>query len=206
MSQNQDKSHEHSASSLIGCDEKSYPFYLWSGILTPKHRKQMGSAIWVFLWCLRRTTTEENGIGKVLGSTRIKLERIAYELGVCERGVQKDLAKLKRHGYVQIRRIPYGLVITVPKSKRGFNAKRKEQTFLSEKGTNVPISSERKEQTFRSGSEGSFRYNREKAVGVNKEKRGNSGSASPHRKASPNPSSNSEKQNQPYVVSEAIYG
>ena len=84
----------------------------------------MGVAIWVYLWCVRRITREEKGVGFVLGGSRIKEERIARELGVSKRTVGADLGRLRRFGYVQIRRIPHGLVITVLKSKRGFEDKR----------------------------------------------------------------------------------
>jgi hypothetical protein len=35
-------------------EKPSYPFTVWSGLLDPKHVKQMGNAIWAFLWCINK--------------------------------------------------------------------------------------------------------------------------------------------------------
>jgi hypothetical protein len=187
MSENQVKPQSYSASSSIETDQNSYPFVLWSGILSPHHRKRLGIAIWVFMWCLRRTTVEDNGMGRVLGGSRIKTERIARELGVSARSVHTDLERLKTHDYIKIRRVPYGLVITVLKSKRWLKSKRSEESCRSEIGKILPISNGTSEGSCLSRSEGSFRNNIEKAVRVNREKRENSGSASPHRKSARKP-------------------
>jgi len=178
--------------------EQSFPFYVWSGLLAPEHRKRMGSAIWVYLWCLRRTTREKDGLGLVLGGSRIKQSRIARELGVTERTIGTDLARLRKHGYLQIRRIPYGLVITVFKSKR--KLKRSEENFRSQIGRNLPNTDERSEETFRSRSEGIFRNNIEEAVKSKQKKRENSGSASPHRGGAHAREGNSEKKGKTYLA------
>lgn|SRR6266850_1005148 len=123
-----------SASSVIdsSAESASYPFYVWPGLLTPYHRNQMGIAVWVYLWCLRRTTREVDGIGLVLGGTPIKTGRIANELGVTPRSVSTDLAHLRSCGYLATKRVPYGLIITVAKSKR--KLKRSEDSFASQIG------------------------------------------------------------------------
>jgi hypothetical protein len=159
--------------------------------------------VWVYLWCLRRTTGEENGVGFVLGGRRIKIERIARELGVTNRTVGADLRRLQKLGYLQIRRIPYGLVIAVLKSKRGFEGKRSEEGFRSQTRRKFPISSERSEESFREDRKESSEI-KERTVGVNKEKRVSSGSASPHRKAGPARKGSSLKPKE-YCVDEVIY-
>jgi len=182
-----------SASSPIEANRgESFPFYVWSGLLTPQHRKQMGIAIWVYEWCLRRTTHEKDGLGFVLGGSRIKVGRIARELGVSERSVKTDLARLRKCGYLQIKRIPYGLIITVSRSKRRLGSKRSAGTCLSEKCRNLPISPERSAETCTAEVQEPALI-KEEAVGVSSEKRGSSGSASPHRKSAPAPRRDSEK-------------
>ena len=57
---------------------KSYPFPVWSGLL--EHRAKMGPAIWEFLWCLDKITTETDGVGWVLGKQPVKAARIAKDL------------------------------------------------------------------------------------------------------------------------------
>lgn len=195
-----------SASSPIEANtQKSFPFYVWSGLLTPQHRKRMGISVWVYLWCLRRITYEKDGLGFVLGGSRIKVERIAKELGMVERSIKSDLARLRKHEYLQIKRIPYGLIITVSRSKRGLGRKRSAETCLSEnseKCRNLPISSERSAETCTAEVQDPALI-KEEAVGVSSKRRGSSGSASPHRRSAPAPNRESSKSKSSF--SEVIY-
>jgi predicted DNA-binding transcriptional regulator len=189
------------ASSPIAADnQESFPFYVWSGLLTPEHRKKMGISIWVFEWCINRTTHERDGLGFVLGGSRIRVNRLAQELGVSERSVKTDLARLRKHGYLKIRRIPYGLVITVPNSKR-WTGKRSAETCPSEIGRNLPISIDRSAET-RTAEVQDPALIKDKAVGVSSKRRVSSSSASPHR-SSPKPEGPSERSN--FEVSEDLY-
>lgn len=193
-----------SASSPIEAStEESFPFYVWSGLLTPPHRKRMGIAIWVYEWCLRRTTYEKDGLGFVLGGSRIKVERIARELGVSERSVKTDLARLRKYGYLQIKRIPYGLVITVSRSKRWLGSKRSAESCLSEKYRNLPISPKRSAESCTAEVQDPALI-KEKAARVRSKKRESSGSASPHRKSAPTPRRDSEKRKD-YSAAEVAY-
>ncbi len=107
----------------------SYPLVVWSGLL--EHRERMGSAIWEFIWCLDRITREENGIGFVNGGAPVRAKQIAQDFvkqpnekrggknrneTVDEDTVRINLKKLKREGYLQLRRTPYGHVIEVMNS------------------------------------------------------------------------------------------
>jgi DNA-binding transcriptional regulator YhcF (GntR family) len=100
----------------------SFPFYLHSGLLTKEHRKKMGAAIWEFLWCINKTTKEysEDGqvFGQVLGGKPVKLSDIADDLGGNKSTIKRNLDKLEEEGYLSIVRAPYGLIITVNKSKK----------------------------------------------------------------------------------------
>ena len=161
-------------------DVESYPIVVWSGLLTPYHRARIGIAIWVFWWCIRRTTYEKDGVGFVLSGTRIKVARIATELGISERSAKTDLARLRTGGYIKIRRVPYGLVITVLRSKRWLTSKRQATSCPSEKGRNLPISAARSAETFPADRQDPA-YIKENAVRESSKKRESSGSASPHR-------------------------
>ena len=195
------KQQSEPASSPIEADnQKSFPFVVWSGLLTPEHRKQIGISVWVYLWCVRRVTCEEGDLGFVLGGSRIKVIRIAQELGVSERSVKADLARLRRCGYLHIRRIPYGLVITVSRSKRKLTRKRSATSCPSEIGRNQPIFIDRSAETCTAEVQDPAPI-KEEAVGVSSKKRVSSSSASPHR-GSPKPEGRSEKSNYsevPYV-------
>lgn len=161
-------------------DLESYPITIWSGLLTPCHRARIGIAIWVFWWCIRRTTYEKDGVGYVLGGSRVKVARLADELGISERSVRSDLARLRQGGYIEVRRVPYGLVITVLRSKRWVLSKREATSFPSEKGRNLPISGERRAESCPADGQDPAHI-KENAVREYKKKRESSGSASPHR-------------------------
>ena len=94
--------------------KQSFPFPLWNGLL--EHRKRLGSAIWEFLWCLDKITTEKDGIGFVWHGAPVKARQVAADLQEEERLVRCNLQKLQRQGYLRLRRTPYGQVIEVPNS------------------------------------------------------------------------------------------
>lgn len=102
--------------------ENSYPFPTYSGLLQPVHYKQIGSAIWLFLWCISSTTTEKekDGIvwGIVLGNKPMKLSELAEIFDVNEKTVSRWLESLERHDYIRITRAPYGLILSVKRSKK----------------------------------------------------------------------------------------
>jgi hypothetical protein len=184
-------------------EDGSYPITIWSGLLTPHHRNRIGIAIWVFWWCIRRTTNEKNGFGYVLHGSRIKVSRIADELGVSERSVKTDLARLRRGGYIDVRRIPYGLVITVLRSKRWVAANREATSFPSEMGRNLPISRARWAESCPADGQNPAHI-KENAFREYSKKRESSGSASPHR-SSLTPKKKSPKTDPTTRYPESLY-
>jgi hypothetical protein len=99
----------------------SFRIPVYSGIF--EHRRKIDRAIWVFLWCLDRTTREENGVGFVLGGTVVTSKRIAKELDDVERNIQRQLEHLAAAGYLGIERQQHGQVITVRNSKKFGNSR-----------------------------------------------------------------------------------
>lgn len=96
-------------------------FNVKSGLLEPKHRDNIGIAVWEFLWCIDRTTQEredENGDiwGIVLGGKPIQAEEISDSLGTHPETVKKNLRRLDNFGYLMLKRTPYGNIIHVGKS------------------------------------------------------------------------------------------
>ena len=104
-----------------------------NGLLKDGHQKRIGAAVWEFMWCIDKVTRiDEDGTGWVLGGRPIKLEEIAagyhnkageYQegLGLHEKTVAKNLHKLEDAGYINRTRTPYGVVISVVKTKKRFN-------------------------------------------------------------------------------------
>jgi DNA-binding transcriptional ArsR family regulator len=98
--------------------KKSWPIPVYSGLLQNGHKKKMGEAIWEFLWCIDKTTVEENGVGWVLGKKPVTIEEIAKDLEESWRSVQRHLETLKNHRYIIVIRVSKGIVIGVLKSKK----------------------------------------------------------------------------------------
>lgn len=102
--------------------DDSYFFPVYSGILTPEHRKKIGSALWEFIWCISKTTREikidSENLGLVLGGKPIKLSEIANDIGIDRSTVKRNIDKLEKEGYLSLLRAPYGIIIRINKSKK----------------------------------------------------------------------------------------
>ena len=89
------------------------------GILEKKHCEKIGSAIWQFLWCINKITkVDENGMGWVLGGKPVKLEDL--QIG-CRKTNSRNLQRLKKNGYLDLKHAPYGIIIKVIKAKKRFH-------------------------------------------------------------------------------------
>lgn len=92
------------------------------GLLESHHRENIGPALWEFLWLISKTTKEikRDGetIGIVLGGKPVRVSEISNDLGISERSVRRNLTRLKKHGYVETVRTPYGEVYNVKNSKK----------------------------------------------------------------------------------------
>jgi hypothetical protein len=89
-----------------------------NGLLTPEHKRKIGSAVWEFMWCLDKITrVDAKGMGWVLGGKPVKL----HEIGMGhDNTTSRNLAKLEEEGYLVVTRTPYGLSIKVCKAKKRF--------------------------------------------------------------------------------------
>ena len=100
----------------------SFPFPMYSGLLEPEHYKKIGSAIWLFLWCVSATTAEkeEEGTvwGVVLGNKPVALPELAEHFGIDEKTVRRWIKTLETSGYIRTKRAPYGLIFGVHNSKK----------------------------------------------------------------------------------------
>jgi hypothetical protein len=125
----------------------SFPFPVYSGLLEPRHYKKIGSAIWLFLWCINATTAEQerDGVvwGIVLGNKPIKTSDLEPIFGVTERTIRSWIKLLEDHGYIRVTRAPYGLIFTVKNSKK----KRKLMDEPEENFRSPPVTPE---ENFRS--------------------------------------------------------
>jgi hypothetical protein len=95
---------------------QSHAIPVWNGIF--EHRKKIGEALWEFLWCLDRITSERDAIGLVFGGAPVKIERIIADLGGDKESIRRHLKKLESGKYIRTRRTPYGQVIEVLNSRK----------------------------------------------------------------------------------------
>ncbi|KZS45730.1 hypothetical protein AWU65_07290 [Paenibacillus glucanolyticus] len=120
--------------------EGSYPFPIYSGLLEPEHYKKIGSAIWLFLWCVSSTTAEKDEEGTlwgiVLGNKPMKLSEISERFGVNDKTVSRWLDTLEIHQYIRVTRAPRGLILWVRNSKKrtdkNVRSPESEQTKMSD--------------------------------------------------------------------------
>ena len=98
--------------------KKSFPFPVWSGLLTVKHRRALGISVWFFLWLLDKVTFEEGGWGIVLGGKPVKDREVAKDLGVHVNTVHFDREALLTGKYIECRRTPYGFTYRVRNSRK----------------------------------------------------------------------------------------
>ena len=99
---------------------RHYTFPVASELLRPKPIKEIGDAIWCFLWCVDRTTSEivRNGEcqGRVLGGYVVPTRRISEELGLSAEQVGEQLKRLSGARYLRVVPRDDGYVIEVRRS------------------------------------------------------------------------------------------
>ena len=100
-------------------------FRVFHGLLTPRHTRDMGPALRVFLWCLMRTYREvrrgRGWVGLVCGGAPIRPGTIAEELGMKRTTVLehlKILHKRRPEPYIRTNRVSGGITITLLRSKK----------------------------------------------------------------------------------------
>lgn len=103
---------------------KGFFIEITNNLLDPKHRKKMGTAVWEFMWCLDKITKiDEEQVGWVYGGKPINLKDISKEIGIAEPNVSKNLNKLEKQGYLELKHTTHGIVIKVWKAQKRFNKK-----------------------------------------------------------------------------------
>jgi DNA-binding MarR family transcriptional regulator len=121
---------------------KGFGIYVKNDLLEPKHYKNMGEAIWLYMWLLDKVTSiNENGEGKVLGNKPIKYEDVNVDIGISRPTYARWVDKLRAAGYINTLRTPAGLVVIVHKAKKGksdvSNVKHQKQSDVSQMDSDV---------------------------------------------------------------------
>jgi DNA-binding transcriptional regulator YhcF (GntR family) len=124
----------------------SYPFPMYSGLLEPEHYKKIGSALWLFLWCVSSTTkeVERDGVnwGIVLGNKPLKKKDIAPIFDVSEKTVERWINDLEKYGYIKTTRAPHGLIFSVRNSKKYINKRDKSVVSVKSDTTDMSVHSD----------------------------------------------------------------
>lgn len=102
-----------------------------NGLLSNRHRKRIGTAIWEFLWILDKTTKiDKHSLGWVLGGKPINLKDIASQIGTSDVTTSRNLKRLADSGYINLIHTSYGIRISVNKAKKRFNKSAKGGIFF----------------------------------------------------------------------------
>ena len=101
---------------------QSFNIGLVSGLLDPKHVRNMGCAVWLYFWLIRKMTRIDQAtrLGYVLGGKPVVYEDVLKDLGISKRNYRRFIDCLREHGYIITTRTPRGLVIAVTKAKKSF--------------------------------------------------------------------------------------
>jgi hypothetical protein len=119
-------------------EARFYTFPVSSGLLSADHVAKIGDAIWTFLWCVDRTTSDvmRDGErrGRVLGGYLTATSRIAAELGLTEKTVQDQLEQLAGAHYLQLLPEADGYIIEVRHSIKWKNRRNDLRTPTAVRG------------------------------------------------------------------------
>jgi hypothetical protein len=125
---------------------KGFYIEVSNDLLDPRHCRQMGEAVWLFMWFLDKMTTVTLEKGKVLGGKPIKFKDIQSDLGISRSTYMRWLKVLKDGGYVQNLRTPYGNCIIVLKAKKRFGREVSDVSKMTQERSvinDTPMSQER---------------------------------------------------------------
>ena len=103
-------------------ERKGTFFAIASDLLDKAHVDDIGCALWLYLWLIHRTTSEEGPVeqrrGLVLYGRPIMPGQVKADLGLPERTYLRHLHRLEAGGYVTLVKEAKGYVITVTNSKK----------------------------------------------------------------------------------------
>ena len=71
-------------------------------LIDPGAISRMGMAVWLYLWCVNRSTREEDGVGWLYGGKAINYAKIASDLGQPIRTLKRWMKKLKDGDYITV--------------------------------------------------------------------------------------------------------
>lgn len=116
---------------------KGFGIEVKNDLLEKKHIEAMDVSLWLYLWCLDKVTSiSEEGVGKVLGGKPITSEFVESEMGISERTYKRWLSTLRSNGYINTKRAPTGLILSVNKAHKRFkNRYAKNGTSHTKSGT-----------------------------------------------------------------------
>lgn len=95
-----------------------WPVGARGGLIDEKHRKAMGEAVFLFMWCLLRQTGQHDGWGIVLYGKTVTYDFIHGETGFAFRTLQRWMAILVGAGYLHVEHVQRGMVIRIAKAKK----------------------------------------------------------------------------------------
>lgn len=100
---------------------KGFYIEITNNLLESKHYKNMGEAIWLYMWFLdRMTSVSESGIGKVLNGSVITHAIVTQDLPMSRSTYTRYVSRLKQSGYIKVSQTQTGLIVSITKAKKTF--------------------------------------------------------------------------------------
>lgn len=88
------------------------------GLIDPKHEENMGTAVFLFMWCVRCQTQKHGGVF-VLGGMPLTYAMISERSKFSERKIRRWLDRLREYNYVRVTYLNYKMMkIEVMKAKK----------------------------------------------------------------------------------------
>jgi hypothetical protein len=148
---------------------KGFGIEIKNDLLEPKHVKQMGTAVWLYMWLIDKLTSiREEGVGVVLGGRPVKYEEIARELGISQDTYTRWIEKLLEYPYIAAVRTPHGISFRVFKAHKRFgssqiSARHDSQLTNRAEGDSAKSRSDSAEvrRRFRGSAESNLRQNKD---------------------------------------------
>jgi hypothetical protein len=83
-----------------------------------RHYERMGAALWLYGWLVLRQTHQQGDVGWVLGGSPVSYREIEEETGFNVRSLERWMHTLRRHGYIETKAVPAGVIVRITKAKK----------------------------------------------------------------------------------------